>query len=67
VAEQVLDAVIDGAIPTGEPLPPEGVLAEEPGVSRLTLREAVRLLQAQGIIVRVPGPPGRGGPGRIRW
>ncbi|SDE31278.1 FadR/GntR family transcriptional regulator [Glycomyces harbinensis] len=55
VVEQVLDAIIDGAIRTGEPLPPEGVLAEELGVSRLTLREAVRLLQAQGVIVQVPG------------
>ena len=55
VVEQVLDAIIDGAIRTGEALPPEGVLAEELGVSRLTLREAVRLLQAQGVIVQVPG------------
>ncbi|MCD0443992.1 FCD domain-containing protein [Glycomyces sp. A-F 0318] len=55
VVERVLDAIIQGAIRTGEALPPEGVLAEELGVSRLTLREAVRLLQAQGVIVQVPG------------
>ncbi|WP_335986989.1 FadR/GntR family transcriptional regulator [Glycomyces sp. MUSA5-2] len=55
VVERVLDAIIDGTIATGAALPPEGVLAEELEVSRLTLREAVRLLQAQGVIVQVPG------------
>jgi DNA-binding FadR family transcriptional regulator len=55
VVEQVLDAIIEGRLRPGEPLPPEGVLAEELHVSRLTLREAVRLLQAQGVIVQVPG------------
>lgn len=55
VVEQVLDAIIDGKLRPGEPLPPEGVLAEDMHVSRLTLREAVRLLQAQGVIVQVPG------------
>ncbi|GAA2147478.1 FadR/GntR family transcriptional regulator [Glycomyces algeriensis] len=55
VVEQVLDAIIDGKLQPGEPLPPEGVLAEDLHVSRLTLREAVRLLQAQGVIVQVPG------------
>lgn len=55
VVEQLLDAIIDGKLRPGEPLPPEGDLADEYGVSRLTLREAVRLLQAQGVIVQVPG------------
>lgn len=55
VVEQVLDAIIEGELRPGEPLPPEGDLADEFGVSRLTLREAVRLLQAQGVIVQVPG------------
>ncbi|WP_306233524.1 FadR/GntR family transcriptional regulator [Agrococcus beijingensis] len=53
--DQLLDAIIDGALTAGEQLPPEGVLATEFGVSRLTMREAVRLLQAQGVIVQVPG------------
>lgn len=53
--EQILDAIIDGTLRPGEPLPPEGVLADDLHVSRLTLREAVRLLQAQGVIVQVPG------------
>lgn len=53
--DRLLDAIIQGTIAAGAPLPPEGELAVEFGVSRLTLREAVRLLQAQGVIVQVPG------------
>lgn len=53
--DQLLDAIIAGTLTAGEQLPPEGQLASEFGVSRLTLREAVRLLQAQGVIVQVPG------------
>lgn len=53
--DRLLDAIIQGTIAAGEPLPPEGDLAVEFGVSRLTLREAVRLLQAQGVIVQVRG------------
>lgn len=53
--DQLLDAIIDGTLTAGEQLPPEGILAVEFGVSRLTMREAVRLLQAQGVIVQVPG------------
>lgn len=55
VVEGILDAIIEGRLIAGEPLQPEGELATEFGVSRLTLREAVRLLQAQGVIVVVPG------------
>lgn len=53
--DQLLDAIIAGTLTAGEQLPPEGQLAVEFGVSRLTMREAVRLLQAQGVIVQVPG------------
>lgn len=53
--DQLLDAIIAGTLTAGEQLPPEGQLAIEFGVSRLTMREAVRLLQAQGVIVQVPG------------
>ncbi|WP_405218746.1 FadR/GntR family transcriptional regulator [Agrococcus sp. Ld7] len=53
--DQLLDAIIAGTLTAGEPLPPEGELAVDFGVSRLTMREAVRLLQAQGVIVQVPG------------
>lgn len=55
VVEGLLDAIIAGRLTAGEPLPPESDLAEEFGVSRLTMREGVKLLQAQGVIVAVPG------------
>jgi DNA-binding FadR family transcriptional regulator len=55
VVDGLLDAIIAGRLAAGEPLPPEGDLAAELGVSRLTMREGVRLLQAQGVIVPVPG------------
>ena len=55
VVEGLLDEIIAGRLVAGEPLPPEGDLADGLGVSRLTLREGVRLLQAQGVIVPVPG------------
>lgn len=55
VVDGLLDAIIAGRLVAGEPLPAEGELAEEVGVSRLTLREGIKLLQAQGVIVPVPG------------
>ncbi len=50
VAERLLAEVADGRHPPGSRLPPEAVLAEEAGVSRLTLREAVRVLRDKGVL-----------------
>lgn len=55
VVDGLLDAIIAGRLVAGETLPAEADLADLLGVSRLTLREGVRLLQAQGVIVAVPG------------
>lgn len=44
VAEQLLDLVLDGTFPVGGPLPSESELATRFGVSRLTVREAIRSL-----------------------
>ncbi|MFS2279943.1 FCD domain-containing protein [Microbacterium sp. OR21] len=55
VVDGLLDAIIAGRLVAGEQLPPEGDLAAQFGVSRLTMREGVKLLQAQGVIVQVPG------------
>ncbi|GAA1544195.1 DNA-binding FadR family transcriptional regulator [Microbacterium ginsengiterrae] len=55
VVDGLLDEIIAGRVVAGEPLPAEADLAALLGVSRLTLREGVRLLQAQGVIVPVPG------------
>lgn len=55
VVNGLLDEIIAGRLVAGETLPAEADLAALLGVSRLTLREGVRLLQAQGVIVPVPG------------
>ncbi|WP_196842582.1 MULTISPECIES: FadR/GntR family transcriptional regulator [unclassified Cryobacterium] len=50
LVESLLDRILRGVFAAHEPLPPEAVLAEEAGVSRLTAREAIKSLQAQKIV-----------------
>lgn len=58
VAEQLREAILSGDLAPGEALPTERELAESFGVSRPSVREALRALQAQGLITRT-GAPGR--------
>jgi DNA-binding FadR family transcriptional regulator len=51
VAEQIRDAILAGRFGPGEPLPTERDLAESFGASRASIREALRALQAEGLIV----------------
>jgi GntR family transcriptional repressor for pyruvate dehydrogenase complex len=55
VIERVLDRIVSGEFPEGAALPPEDQLAEQSGASRLTTREAVKLLAAQGVLRPVQG------------
>jgi DNA-binding FadR family transcriptional regulator len=48
--ERILHAVKLGAVPPGDRLPPERELSALLGVSRDTLREAIRALAAEGIV-----------------
>jgi GntR family transcriptional regulator, transcriptional repressor for pyruvate dehydrogenase complex len=50
VAEQLLDLVLDGTFPVGGALPSESELAGRFGVSRLTVREAIRSLHATRVL-----------------
>jgi GntR family transcriptional regulator, transcriptional repressor for pyruvate dehydrogenase complex len=50
VAEQLLELVLDGTFPVGGPLPSESELAQRFGVSRLTVREAIRSLVPTRVI-----------------
>ncbi|HET7357423.1 MAG TPA: FCD domain-containing protein [Nocardioidaceae bacterium] len=50
VADQLLQDVVDGVYPPESRLPPEPVLADQTGVSRLTLREAVKSLGQRGVL-----------------
>ncbi|WP_338675550.1 FCD domain-containing protein [Streptomyces sp. SCSIO 30461] len=48
--EQVLQVVRLGLVPGGERLPAERELADRMGISRVTLREVLKVLQEQGLI-----------------
>jgi DNA-binding FadR family transcriptional regulator len=50
VAEQLLELVLDGTFPVGGTLPSESELAQRFGVSRLTVREAIRSLVPTRVI-----------------
>src|SRR6059058_1050384 len=54
IADQIRQAIVTGKLAQGERLPPERELAEQFGVSRVTVRDALRALEAMGLIeVRV--------------
>ncbi len=50
VTDALLDEIVKGAVAINSGLPSEADLAETHGVSRLTVREAIRSLQAQGVV-----------------
>jgi GntR family transcriptional repressor for pyruvate dehydrogenase complex len=55
IAARLLDEIIDGRYPPGTPLPPEWELADREGASRLTIREAVRILRQKNVVTVVRG------------
>ncbi|WP_085992944.1 GntR family transcriptional regulator [Oceanobacillus senegalensis] len=55
VIEQIKGKIKDGELEPGERLPSETVFAKELGVSRNTLREALRILEEENIIIRKHG------------
>ena len=58
VAQSVASYILDEGLKPGDPLPNEKVMAEVLGVGRATLREGLRLLETQGVIVIRTGPNG---------
>lgn len=60
IVEQVESAILSGEIPVGTQLSSERDLMVQFGVSRPTVREALRVLQSMGLIEPKPGT--RGGP-----
>jgi DNA-binding FadR family transcriptional regulator len=60
VAQRIIRDVASAGLKPGNLLPPERTMLEKYQIGRGTLREALRLLEFQGVIALKPGP--RGGP-----
>jgi DNA-binding FadR family transcriptional regulator len=58
VADQLRELIMTGKLATGERLPNEALLAREFGVSRATVREALRVLAAQNLLRTAKGAGG---------
>ena len=58
VALQIVRDIVAGGLRTGDRLPLEVEMVGQYGVSRASLREALRLLEVQGLLHLKPGPGG---------
>jgi GntR family transcriptional repressor for pyruvate dehydrogenase complex len=58
VARDIVDDIVVDRLEEGDNLPPETAMLQHYGVSRETLREALRLLEVQGLITIRRGPGG---------
>ncbi|MCU7893414.1 MAG: GntR family transcriptional regulator [Candidatus Thiodiazotropha sp. (ex Ustalcina ferruginea)] len=58
IAEQLRNAIVSGRFKSGERLPTEDELATRYGVSRATVREALKRLAAQNLVRSRRGPAG---------
>jgi GntR family transcriptional repressor for pyruvate dehydrogenase complex len=58
VVAQIRDAIIEGKLETGQRLPNERTLCGVFGISRSTLREGLRALEALGVVEVRPGAAG---------
>lgn len=58
LVEELRNRILGGELPPGTMLPPERTMVEETGLSRMTVREALRLLQAEGFLDIRPGRAG---------
>jgi DNA-binding GntR family transcriptional regulator len=55
IADQLRNRILNQQLPAGECLPPEARLRAEFGVTQATLRKALDLLRAEGLVIREPG------------
>lgn len=63
VAEHLRRQIINGELKEGDPLPPEDQLMGHASVARTTVREALRILESEGLVIVRRGA---GGGARIR-
>jgi DNA-binding FadR family transcriptional regulator len=50
LADELRERILSGDYPEGTPLPPERELVVQTGMSRTTVREALRVLEVQGLV-----------------
>jgi len=65
VADQIKRWVVERNLQAGDKLPNEATMITEFGVSKGTVREAMRILEAQGLIVTKTGPGGGSSVGEV--
>jgi len=58
VADEIKQWVVERDLKAGDKLPNESAMIEQFGVSKGTVREALRILEAQGLIETKTGPGG---------
>jgi GntR family transcriptional regulator len=58
IIAEIEEAIADGRLAPGDRLPAERALAEEHGVSRMTVRQALQSLEARGLLRRTIGRNG---------
>jgi GntR family transcriptional repressor for pyruvate dehydrogenase complex len=58
IAKQIVDDIFDSGLKPGAKLPAEREMLERFGISRGTLREALRILEVHGLLVIRSGPQG---------
>ena len=57
IVEQIEDAIARGELKPGQRLPSERELVVQFGASRSTVREALRVLESNGVVRSRPGDP----------
>jgi GntR family transcriptional repressor for pyruvate dehydrogenase complex len=55
IVQQIEESVLKGALKQGDQLPPERDLAQQFGVSRTAVREAIKALHEKGLVDAYPG------------
>ncbi len=55
VRESIVEAIAKGELQPGDRLPGEAQLAQQMGISRATLREALRVMEEEGYVIRRHG------------